>query len=43
MFSQITLMLFAVYENAGLDSFGMTKQDVEWLGISERLEGESIQ
>jgi len=39
MFSQITPMLFAVYENAGLDSFGMTKQDVEWLGISDNRRG----
>ncbi len=39
MFSQITPMLFAVYENADLDSFGMTKQDVEWLGISDNRRG----
>jgi len=26
MFSQITPMLFAVYKNAGLDSFGMTNR-----------------
>ncbi|MDC8101042.1 hypothetical protein [Chryseobacterium rhizosphaerae] len=43
IFSQITPMLFAVYKNAGLDSFGMTNRmlsGLEYLIIGEVRRGE---